>query len=73
MTKPSGPRDMSRALRLQRSGRTPMRAGLVMAAVLLLLARQAAAEDIFTVAPTTVADEKAVFATVESANVGCAM
>jgi RND family efflux transporter MFP subunit len=46
-----------------------MRAGLVMAAVLALFVRQAAAEDIFTVAPTTVADEKAVFATVESANV----
>ena len=46
-----------------------MRAGLIIAAVLALFLRQAAAEDIFTVAPTTVADEKAVFATVESPNV----
>src|SRR5471032_3333130 len=46
-----------------------MRAGLVVAAVLALFAQRALAQDTFVVAPKTVADEKAVFATVESANV----
>jgi RND family efflux transporter MFP subunit len=46
-----------------------MRSGIVVAALLALFAHQALADETFTVAPTTVADEKAVFATVESANV----
>ena len=46
-----------------------MRAGIFVAAALALLAQGARAEQTFTVAPKTVADEKAVFATVESANV----
>jgi len=51
-----------------------MRAGVVVAAAFVLLAQAALAEralaqDTFTVAPKTVGDEKAVFATVESANV----
>ncbi len=46
-----------------------MRAGFAMAAGLALLAQAAIAQEIFTVAPKSVADEKAVFATVESANV----
>ena len=46
-----------------------MRAGIFVAAALALLAQAALAEETFTVAPKTVADEKAVFATVESANV----
>lgn len=46
-----------------------MRNSIVVAAVLALMAQQAGAADIFTVTPQTVADEKAVFATVESANV----
>ncbi len=46
-----------------------MRAAIVMTAVLALFAQRAFAEDTFAVAPQTVADEKAVFATVESANV----
>jgi RND family efflux transporter MFP subunit len=46
-----------------------LRAGLVAAAALALLAQRALAEDTFIVAPQSVADEKAVFATVESANV----
>jgi RND family efflux transporter MFP subunit len=46
-----------------------MRAGFAMAAVLALLAQAAIAQETFTVAPKLVADEKAVFATVESANV----
>ena len=46
-----------------------MRRGIVVAAALALLARQAIAAETFTVEPKTVADEKAVFATVESANV----
>jgi RND family efflux transporter MFP subunit len=50
-------------------GTIAMRAGMVAAAVLVLLARQAIAEETFVVAPQRVADEKAVFATVESANI----
>jgi len=42
---------------------------ILMATVLALAAQAAAAQQTFTVAPKTVADEKAVFATVESANV----
>jgi RND family efflux transporter MFP subunit len=50
-------------------GKIIMRAGFAMAAGLALLAQAAIAQEIFTVAPKSVADEKAVFATVESANV----
>ena len=46
-----------------------MRAGVILAAVLTLFAPAALAQQTFVVAPKTVADEKAVFATVESANV----
>ncbi len=46
-----------------------MRGGIVVAAALALLAQRALAQDTFVVEPKTVADEKAVFATVESANV----
>src|ERR1017187_8927972 len=46
-----------------------MRGSIVVAAVLALFAQRALAQDTFVVAPKTVADEKAVFATVESANV----
>jgi RND family efflux transporter MFP subunit len=46
-----------------------MRRGIVVAAALALLARQVIAAETFTVEPKAVADEKAVFATVESANV----
>lgn len=43
--------------------------GLIAFALLALSTGRAAAVDVFTVAPTMVGDEKAVFATVESANV----
>src|ERR1700693_4256353 len=46
-----------------------MRAGILVATALTLFAQAALAEQTFVVAPKTVADEKAVFATVESANV----
>lgn len=46
-----------------------MRSAIVLAAMLALLTRQAIAAETFIVEPKTVADEKAVFATVESANV----
>ena len=46
-----------------------MRAGVILAAILTLFAPAALAQQTFVVAPKTVADEKAVFATVESANV----
>ncbi len=46
-----------------------MRVGILIAAVLSLSAQAAFAQQTFTVAPKSVADEKAVFATVESANV----
>jgi RND family efflux transporter MFP subunit len=46
-----------------------MRAGIVVAAALALFAHQARAQETFVVTSKTVADEKAVFATVESANV----
>ena len=46
-----------------------MRAGIIATAVLTLFTQQALAEESFVVAPQKVADEKAVFATVESANV----
>src|SRR5665647_832629 len=46
-----------------------MRAGILVAAALTLLAPAALAQQTFVVAPKTVADEKAVFSTVESANV----
>ncbi len=46
-----------------------MRAGIVVAAALALFAQQARAQETFIVSSKTVADEKAVFATVESANV----
>src|SRR5664279_1192862 len=46
-----------------------MRAGVLFATALTLLAQTALAQQTFVVAPKTVADEKAVFATVESVNV----
>ena len=46
-----------------------MRAGIVLAAALALFAQRALAQETFIVVPKTVHDEKAVFATVESANV----
>jgi len=46
-----------------------MRAELIVAAFTVLFAQQAACAELLTVAPTTVADEKAVFATVESTSV----
>ena len=46
-----------------------MRAGLAVMAALVLLTHRASAAETFTVAPQQVADEKAVFATVESANI----
>src|SRR5471032_254256 len=46
-----------------------MRSGIVLVPVLALFAQAAIAQETFVVAPKTVADEKAVFATVESANV----
>jgi RND family efflux transporter MFP subunit len=46
-----------------------MRGGLVMAATLALLTQRALAAETFVVEPRMVADEKAVFATVESTNV----
>jgi RND family efflux transporter MFP subunit len=46
-----------------------MRANLIAMAFAVLLVQQAAAAGMFTVVPTTVADEKAVFATVESTSV----
>ena len=49
--------------------RAPMRGGLVLAAGLMLLIQRALAQETFVVAPQQVADLKAVFATVESANI----
>ena len=46
-----------------------MRAGLAVMAAFVLLTHRASAGETFTVAPQQVADEKAVFATVESANI----
>lgn len=46
-----------------------MRASIVIAVTFALLAQRALAQETFVVAPKTLADEKAVFATVESANV----
>src|SRR3989304_864382 len=46
-----------------------MRPGTIGAALLALYAQAALAQETFVVAPKTVADEKAVFATIESANV----
>lgn len=46
-----------------------MRHRMVVATLFILLARPALAADSFTVAPVSVADEKAVFATVESARI----
>src|SRR5512146_1166574 len=46
-----------------------MRGGILIAVALSLSAQAAFAQQTFTVAPKSVADEKAVFATVESANV----
>jgi RND family efflux transporter MFP subunit len=46
-----------------------MRAGMAVAAALSLLAQRALAEQAFVVAPQQIADEKAVFATVESTNI----
>ncbi len=43
--------------------------GVVVAAAMALITQRAFAEETFVVAPQTVADEKAVFATVESANI----
>jgi RND family efflux transporter MFP subunit len=67
--------DTSRDLRDVTIGRlkllreVPMRSGLVIAAMLAMLMQQARAAETFTVEPKAVADEKAVFATVESTNV----
>jgi RND family efflux transporter MFP subunit len=49
--------------------RALMRADIVVAAALALLSQRALAEEAFNVIPLPVADEKAVFATVQSANV----
>lgn len=46
-----------------------MRAGAVILALLAIFAQRALAQETFVVAPKSVNDEKAVFATVESANV----
>lgn len=46
-----------------------MRSGILIAGLLALMARQAHAAETFTVAPEQIADEKAVFATVESSNI----
>ena len=46
-----------------------MRSGMIGAALLAFYAQAALAQETFTVAPKSVADEKAVFATVESTNV----
>jgi RND family efflux transporter MFP subunit len=46
-----------------------MRANVIVAALITLFAHEAAGAELFTVASTRVADEKAVFATVESTNV----
>ena len=46
-----------------------MRVAIVTAAALALFAQRALAQETFVVAPQSVADEKAVFATVESANI----
>jgi RND family efflux transporter MFP subunit len=46
-----------------------MRVGFVAAALFVVLAQAALAQETFTVAPKAVADEKAVYATVESASV----
>ncbi len=46
-----------------------MRAGIIVAIALALLTQRALAQETFTVAEKTLTDEKAVFATVESANV----
>jgi RND family efflux transporter MFP subunit len=46
-----------------------MRSRIVVAVVLAMLCQRALAEDTFVVAPQPVADEKAVFATVESAKI----
>jgi len=46
-----------------------MRASIIVAAALALFVQRALAQETFVVAPKTVADEKAVFATVESASV----
>jgi RND family efflux transporter MFP subunit len=46
-----------------------MRTAAMIPVLLALLSQQALAQETFTVEPKTVADEKAVFATVESANV----
>jgi len=46
-----------------------MRTGIVVAAALALITQRALAQETFVVAPRTIADEKAVFATVESANI----
>lgn len=46
-----------------------MRAGIAVMATLVLLTHRVSAAETFTVAPQQVADEKAVFATVESANI----
>jgi RND family efflux transporter MFP subunit len=50
-------------------GNIGMRAAIVLTAALALVAQRALAEETFVVAPQTVADQKAVFATVESANI----
>jgi RND family efflux transporter MFP subunit len=43
--------------------------GLIVIAALALLCQRASAADVFAIAPQTIGDDKAVFATVESANV----
>jgi RND family efflux transporter MFP subunit len=46
-----------------------MRLAIAVAAAVVLLSQRALGDDTFLVAPRTIADEKAVFATVESANI----
>ncbi|MBI1200995.1 MAG: efflux RND transporter periplasmic adaptor subunit [Rhodopseudomonas sp.] len=46
-----------------------MRSGIFVSALLMLLAQRATAQETFVVAPRMMADEKAVFATVEATNI----
>lgn len=62
-------RGVRHAPSLLQSKGTTMRNRIAVAALLALIAYQAGAAETFTVALETVTDEKAVFATVESANV----
>ena len=68
MTADAVSRDTDR-LAIRTIGSMPMRANVLVAAFVTFFIHQAAAAEIFTVATTKVADEKGVFATVESTNV----